>query len=298
MKKCLIIGALMLDISLNIEHLPERGSDVYIKNEETSIGGCALNVANIISHYSLPFTLFSPIGSGKYADIIQNLLKKLPFTSQLKINSEDNGYCLCLVEPDGERTFLTLAGIECNFKKHWFDMLNPDEYDCAYICGYEIEGSGGNHIIEFLESNRHIKVYYAPGPRFKYIDCAKNNKIFSLNPILHLNEKEAYEYTGENKPGKSMMNLFSKTNNTVIVTAGAKGAYVLDTNKLRLIKGEHVNVVDTIGAGDSHIAAFIANNQLNKTIDESIKFANRVASSVVSIKTALLSKSEFDKIKF
>ena len=30
---------------------------------------------------------------------------------------EDNGYCLSLVEADGERTFITVQGAECHFKK-------------------------------------------------------------------------------------------------------------------------------------------------------------------------------------
>ncbi len=107
MKKCLIIGATMLDISINIEKLPERGSDIYIEKENVGIGGCALNVANIIKHYSLPFTFFSPIGNGKYSKMIQSEFKKLSFDSDLKVIDEDNGYSLCLVEKDGERTFLT-----------------------------------------------------------------------------------------------------------------------------------------------------------------------------------------------
>lgn len=43
----------------------------------------------------------------------------------------------------------------------------------------------------------------------------------------------------------------------VIVTAGAKGCYVYDGHKIELVAGKAVQVVDTVGAGDSFSAAFM-----------------------------------------
>ena len=43
----------------------------------------------------------------------------------------------------------------------------------------------------------------------------------------------------------------------VIITAGAKGCYVLEEQELHFVKGYPAKVVDTVGAGDSFSAAFV-----------------------------------------
>lgn len=45
MKKCLVIGAAMLDIVMQIDELPKKGEDVYAKSQTMTVGGCAYNVA-------------------------------------------------------------------------------------------------------------------------------------------------------------------------------------------------------------------------------------------------------------
>ena len=71
MKKNLIIGAAMLDIVMQIERLPKTGEDVYAQSQEMMVGGCAYNVADIQKHFHVPYTLFAPVGTGIYADIIR-----------------------------------------------------------------------------------------------------------------------------------------------------------------------------------------------------------------------------------
>lgn len=46
MKKCLVIGAAMLDIVMQIDELPKKGEDVYAKSQTMTVGGCAYNVAD------------------------------------------------------------------------------------------------------------------------------------------------------------------------------------------------------------------------------------------------------------
>lgn len=156
MKKCLVIGAAMLDIVMQIDELPKKGEDVYAKSQTMTVGGCAYNVADIMKHFAVPYTLFAPIGTGMYASMIREKLKQAEHESPIESTKMDNGYCLCMVESDGERTFLTLPGIECTFEKEWFDALDVTEYDSVYICGYEIEGDGGDQIIDFLKKTETL----------------------------------------------------------------------------------------------------------------------------------------------
>lgn len=295
MKKCLVIGATMLDIVANLDSLPVRGGDAYIKQQEMMLGGCAYNVASILKHFNIPNTLFAPIGSGMYASFIENKLKEEGYSSPIKSIDMDNGYSMCIVEADGERTFITLPGIECYFRKEWFDSLDVNLYDKVYISGYELEGEGGNVILDFLEDNKDLEIYYAPGPRINYISEDIHKRLFKLSPIIHLNEKEVKEYTKESGYEEATNILRNLTNNTVILTLGDKGAYYSSREKEAFIHGKASRVLDTIGAGDSHIGTIIACLSKDKNLEFAIEQANKIAAKVVSVKGSTLTKEEFEE---
>ncbi len=297
MKKSLIVGAAMLDIVMQIDELPKKGEDVYASSQEMSVGGCAFNVADIVKRFSVPYTLFAPIGTGFYADFVASELKRKGHESPIRTQDGDNGYCLCMVEADGERTFLTLPGVECHFQKEWFSQINPSEYDSVYVSGYEVEGDGGNAIIEFLEENPELTVYYAPGPRITYISEEQHQRLFSLHPILHLNEKESIDFTKEPSYKEAAKALYEKTKNTVIVTLGGDGAFIFDGEET-FIPSEKVEVVDTIGAGDSNIGAIIAMRQLGSFMEEAVKAANKISAMVVQTQGPTLSEITFERGDF
>lgn len=291
MKKCLVIGAAMLDIVVQMDRLPKSGEDVYMKSQEMTVGGCAYNVADILKHFQIPYTLFAPVGTGVYGEMIRKELKKNGHTSTIQA-SIDNGYCMCIVEADGERTFMTLPGAECRFEREWFEELRPEEYDAVYVCGYEIEGEGGEAIVEFLEGHPEMTVYYAPGPRITYIAEEKQKRLFALHPILHLNDKEALDYTGADTIQEAAEKLYEKVRNTVMITLGASGVY-LKGKEAKRIPAEKATVVDTIGAGDSHIGSVIAMRQRKSGFEEAIRTANKVAALVVGVQGPTLTEEQF-----
>ena len=217
-KGCIVIGAAMLDIVMEIDRIPKSGTDVYAKGQSMMVGGCAYNVADILKHFGVNYTLFAPIGTGMYADFIRKELKKAGHESPVHCENSDNGYCLCMVEADGERTFLTVPGIECHFQEEWFSSLAVDSYDSVYVSGYELEGDGGDAILNFLESNA-------------------------------------------------------------------------------LVSSKQATVVDTIGAGDSHIGSVIAMRTMGHSFLEAISTANRIAAKVVSVKGPIITTEEFENAK-
>lgn len=106
----------MLDIVVQMDRLPRSGEDIYIKSQKMLVGGCAYNVADVLKHFQIPYTLFFPVGTGVYADIIEKEPKNKGHMSSIRAK-QDNGCCMCIVEADGERTFLTLPGVECGFER-------------------------------------------------------------------------------------------------------------------------------------------------------------------------------------
>lgn len=295
MKKVLIIGSTVVDIIVNlVDHLPVSGEDVHILGQRMSLGGCAYNVSDSVRHFQVPYTLFSPVGSGVYGDFVREELKKRGIASPIPSPDKENGCCYCFVEKTGERSFACWHGAEYLFRKDWFSLIPAEEYDSVYICGLEIEEATGSNVVEFLEEHPHLTIFFAPGPRLTVIDPALTERIFRLSPILHLNETEALAFTGRPDISGAAEYLFGLTHNTVIITLAEKGCYYFDGTAEETVPPVPTIQTDTTGAGDSHIGSVIACLKKGDTLKEAIAKANHVASAVVSHSSAILPDETFD----
>lgn len=295
MRKILVIGSTVADIIINVDYLPTTAQDIHLHSQSMSLGGCAHNVSDMIRHFGAPYILYSPVGTGLYGDFVRGELAKKGITSPVPTPDRANGCCYCFVEDHGERTFIVDHGAEYLFYKEWFDALRVNEISCVYICGLEIEDKTGSTIVDFLEESG-LPVFFAPGPRIHMIPSPLMERIFALKPILHLNEDEVCRYTGVDNIAGAAATLYALTENTLIVTNGANGAYYYDAAGLHHVPGVACpQVVDTIGAGDSHCGATIAGLSMGLSMEEAIAKANLAAAAVVGTKGALLSDEDFAK---
>lgn len=299
MKPILVIGSTCVDVIINLDRLPVTGEDLHPKSQSLAMGGCAYNVANILRMAGVPFTFATPVGSGIYGDYVAAHLKAAGFSTPIPRQPEENGCCYCLVEESGERTFLSCHGPEYSFHREWMKSLPLKDYAMVYICGLEAEAPTGGELVEFLEENRHMEIYFAPGPRGIHIPDGRLERIFALNPVLHVNRQEALELSGKTDLSEGVRTLHALTGNTVIVTLGPDGAFCMEKDGTSYtVPGIPARVSDTIGAGDSHIGQILASLSGCRTLKEAIRTANAVASRVVSVKGASLSDSEYRSLIF
>ena len=303
-KKILCIGAIMADITSHVPALPQRGEGVVVTKSETHLGGCAFNSGNIIRQLDEPCYLFAPIGQGVYASFVRSELEKRGLCALEVETALDCGSCLCLIEEDGERTMITTPGIERCFEKGWFELIDASEYDLAFASGYEIEGSGGDAILSFIEANPHISFWYAPGPRVTGVSDEKTERIMALRPCWHLNDLELsqfaektglafgdaerawLEFAGAEKSTFARIRpageaLAAASQNAVVVTLGAEGAAAFFPNgEHLLVPTDAVTPIDTVGAGDTHLGALVAALHAGCSWADALELANRMAAAV------------------
>ncbi len=297
MKKIYVIGSTVVDMIINVDHLPTTKADIHISSQTASMGGCAYNVSDTVRNFGSPSVLFSPVGTGIYGDFVRNGLRKKGLISPIPPVDMDNGCCYCFVEESGERTFVSYHGAEYLIQSEWLEEIDVEEVHSIYICGLEIEEKTGENIVKWLEKHPQIPVFFAPGPRIMRIDASLLDRLYKLHPVMHLNDDEIKEYFATEDVNQAMVDMYAKTENTVIVTLGDKGAAWYDGTEVHFAPPVKVNsVVDTIGAGDSHIGAVMAGLYNGKTMAEAITDANKVAAAVVQVKGALLTQEEFDAV--
>ena len=293
--KVLVFGSTVVDVVVKVPRLPSTAQDVNIISQHHQLGGCAYNVAHILQLSHLPHQLCSPVGCGVYGDFVARNLqeKNIPIFAQL--HSIANGCCYCLVEPSGERTFLSHHGAEYLFQREWFTQQVLEGADSIYICGLELEEETSADLVAFLEEQSQLQIFFAPGPRITSISRDFLHRIFALSPILHLNEEEACGFTGTVTLQEALFQLHEKTGNDVIVTQGAEGSSCIHQGKIYFVPGKTTTVVDTIGAGDAHIGTIIAALHLGMELPQALEVANAVSAAVVSVAGASLSKEAFQQ---
>ncbi len=277
----LCVGAIMVDVLCRVPQLPERGEGIICTERSMRLGGCAFNSGNVVRQLGAPCFLLAPVGSGFHADFVRRELTARGL-SALEVETQlDCGVCTCLVEPDGERTMITSPGIERAFSSEWFADLDVEGYGALLASGYEIEGAGGDVIIEFAESHPEIEFYYAPGPRIMGVGREKHARINELRPVWHLNDLEAVQFTGCDSVDEAGAALARACGNACVITCGDAGAtaYLADGERV-FSPAVAVEVVDTVGAGDSHLGALAAARAAGRSWAEALRAANAAAACV------------------
>ncbi len=290
MKPALIIGSTCVDVIINIDHLPKTEENIRPYSQSMALGGCAYNVASILRLMRAPHTLITPVGGGTYGDYVAKKLGTLGVPITVRVPDQENGCCYCLVEASGERTFLSIHGVEYTFQKEWMEPYPAGDYGLAYVCGLEIEESTGINLIEYLEAHPELEVCYAPGPRGIKIEADRAKRMMALHPILHINEQESMALSGMDGYEQAARQLHARTQNTVIITLGERGAYCMEKNGETYLtpSAPAANIVDTIGAGDSHIGAILGCLTIDLPLCDAIAYANQVAGAVVGVRGASL----------
>lgn len=334
-REILAVGAVIADLVCRVPRLPASGEGVVADEVRAAVGGCAFNAANVLRQLGAPYKLFAPLGQGVFAGFVERDLAARGMTALRVPDGRgndgtvyDNSGCVCFVEPGGERTMLTLPGIDRHFDASWFEAVDAERFSCGFASGYEVEGPGGDAIVGFFEAHPEILLYYAPGPRVAHVGPQRTARINALRPVWHLNDLEALTYTGRSSLEEAGFALAAECGNAVVVTEGSRGAHLFEpvgeeggaheaeadaarraetrdvpgaeargTDARHLfVPTEPVDVADTIGAGDAHLGALVAARNAGRSWEEALALANRVAGAVCRASGGTLDDESFRRL--
>lgn len=278
-----VIGAAVMDMVVSADALPPRGGDVAAKMQGFHLGGCALNIAVALKQLGIESRNLLPVGEGPWADRLRDGMARRGLRSDLPVSGEDNGWCIALVEPDGERTFISIDGVENQWQAAWLERAAPVA-GLAYLSGYQLSAAKGGVLIDWmLRLPPTVRVVLDIGPRIDVIDAALLQRLIRPGVILTLNQREAQHLGMRGDIGHFCRGLWRRTRQPVVVRCGAEGAYYhAGEADCGWIAARRVRVADSIGAGDSHSAGLLAGLALGLTPRQTMMLANSIAGYVVS----------------
>ena len=280
--RTLVVGAAIVDLMMKIDRLPKSGEDIPCKETKTVVGGCAYNVANTLRNLKCEHDLCVPVGSGSFADIIRRGMKEKGYEPMIEEPGEDNGYCLSLVEADGERTFITNRNGSLwkeNIEHVNFDKIKEAKilslasiFNCPLLDGKTLE-----KIFSFAKEHGMTITADMIMPR---LGETLDDIAGALQYVDYFfpNYDEACLMTGEKDEAK----LFSYGIKNVVMKIGTRGCYIRNKDGVMIVPAcKGITAVDTIGAGDNFASGFIAALLQGKDIKECGEYANCTAAIAV-----------------
>lgn len=284
MRDVAVIGAAAGDRVLGIERMPRSGEDIIASDHGWQIGGCGFNVLRALVRLQIPVINGIRVGNGPWGQRIRQALFALGVEPTLVSEIQDNGWCFALTEPDGERTFISIAGCEEEWNSAELATLSIPSNALIYASGYELGCQQGEALQQWLLNHCTMQTLVLDlGPRLAVLSEYFLASLPTNRTILTLNRDETRFLCGEGDLVLQASHYATQHNLTLVVRLDSQGAWLCQPNcSAQFVPAYQVQVADTIGAGDAHTAGLLAGLSQGKTLIDSIDFGNLVAAIVVS----------------
>jgi sugar/nucleoside kinase (ribokinase family) len=257
--RILVIGDVMTDVIVRPEGPLARGSD---RRASIAVrpGGSAANQAAWLASFGVSVDFVARVGSGDVQSETTRL-KAIGVAPHLVGDlKHETGRLVALVDGDGERSFLTDRGAN-------------DALEAGDIADALIEGAALIHLSGYS--------LFAPSPRAAVLDAMRRAgaKPVSVDPasaeflrelgadaflawtrgasILFPNEEEAAILAGSDDPETQCARLAARYP-LVVIKRGAAGAEAAQGARRWRVKAPGIEALDTTGAGDAFVAAFLS----------------------------------------
>jgi sugar/nucleoside kinase (ribokinase family) len=282
----ILVDSVVVDVVLNVDRLPERGSDSLAEHSESFAGG-GFNVMAAASRLGLPSVYGGVVGLGPFAMIAQAAMREEDIVVATAPNDDlDTGFVVAIVEDGGERTFVTGVGAEATLSTSQLDELDVTESDFLYFSGYALLHESNAHaLIAFLKRAPNETCFlFDPAPIVQEIPDELLRVVFDRVDWFSCNAREALLLTDLADVEAAARALRGRMQRGgAIVRIGAGGCVVAQSeHDSETVPGFAVESVDTNGAGDCHVGAFAARLALGRPPLEAARWANAAAALSVT----------------
>jgi fructokinase len=277
--------------------------DVFLEHKK--IGGAPLNVASRLSSLGANIAMISGVGNDENGKILVDYLKNKGInTETVQVNDTySTGIVNVILNEKGN------ASYDINYPAAW-DKIETSVKNIAIVkeADFFVYGSLSSRDSisrDTLKELLSVAKYKIFDVNLRIPHYTKTNVLDLLNEadFLKFNDDELNEICEDLNSNKKSLEqnikfIAEKTNtNTVCVTLGSHGAVLYYKNKFYHNSGFKVNVVDTVGSGDSFLASLIIMLLNGKDPQYAINFASAIGSIVAQSEGAnpVISQFEIDE---
>jgi ribokinase len=282
--RIVVVGSSNTDMIIKVPHVPVPGETIIGGTFSTAAGGKGANQAVAAARAGGDVTFVARVGEDMFGQKAKDGFVKDNINVDHVLNDKDapSGVALIFVGEDGENSIAVASGANANLSPSDVEVAG-DAISSADILIMQLETPLETvQKAATIASENGVKVILNPAPA-----CELSDDILSRVSILTPNESEAELLTGikvesEKDAAAAADALMAKGIETVIVTMGPKGAFVVTADSKELVGGFSVKAVDATAAGDVFNGTLAVAMAEGKPLKEAVKFANAAAALSVT----------------
>jgi sugar/nucleoside kinase (ribokinase family) len=292
-------GQALVDLVVQVPALPTSGTNVNAGSHFRCPGG-ALNILVAAARTGARTVHAGAVGDGPNGDLLRQLAAAEGIgLANPPVAGADTAVCVVLVEPDGQRTFVTTYGAERMITSESLGAARAEAGDIVCITGYTLFEPTREPLLEYLAAlPEGVRVVLDPGEPFADFDAGLRNAVLSLTAVFTSNAAEAAALTGVVDPAESAEAVarLLPGGGVAIVRDGAAGCYVHADGATVAVRGFPQDAIDTNGAGDAHTGVLLAERTLGKDWTTAARRANAAAAIKVTRRgpTTAATRAEVD----
>ena len=281
-RRLVSVGNVIVDLTLRIPALPERGGDVLARDTGSTPGG-AFNTLAAAARQGLACAYGGGHGTGPFGDRVRSALEAEGIEVLLDLSTDaDTGFDIALIDDDGERTFVTVFGAEASLSAHDLASIHLGAGDLVHVSGYGLlESTNASMLAPWIAAIAPVHtVLLDPGPLGADIPAAVLCTVAGRADWLSCNLREALVLSGAADAWGAAA-VLRETWSAVVIRLGPEGCLVV-VDEVEHVPGFAVEVVDTNGAGDAHTGAFLAGLAAGESTRAAARRANACAALAVT----------------
>jgi sugar/nucleoside kinase (ribokinase family) len=260
--RLLLAGEALVDLMMWVPSLPERGGDRLATSSGVAVGG-GFNVMAAAARQGLPVRYAGGHGTGPWGDLVRSALASENIELlRARDPRADTGFDVALVEPAGERTFVTSLGAESLPAPDGWDGIPAVPGDAVYVSGYGLAAPASGPELGRWATRlpAGVTLFIDPGPLVADIPPGILGPVLDRADWWSCNQREASLLTGTDQPAQAARQLRARLPRaSIMVRTGPAGCVLaMGDGPLAEIPAPHVAAVDTTGAGDAHAGVFLA----------------------------------------
>ena len=283
-KSIVVVGSSNTDLIIRVPRIPKAGETLLGGEFMTAAGGKGANQAVGAARSGGRVALIARVGTDAFGERAIKGLRRdgVDVSCVFRDKLAASGVALIFVARDGENSIAVAGGANAR--------LSPADVGkaagvirAAALLVAQLETPLATVIAAAqVAVKAGVPVILNPAPA-----QALPNRLLKLISILTPNETEAELLTGikvtnEAAAARACAKLRSRGVRTVILTLGARGAYLADAGGQQLVPGFKVKAVDSTAAGDIFNGALAVALAERKTLRDAVRFANAAAALSVT----------------
>jgi ribokinase len=258
----LVLGDINVDVMGRVRGWPRPGEDCLAQRLEIRCGGVGANCALSLARWGVAVRMVGCVGR----DIFSEYIFKILAENNVNINNVQQstaaitGMFYINVTPDGERTFFGGRGANA--------LLRPPRRSAALAKGAAAVHLAGHCFLDpgpARAAKDLIKAIHARGGWVSLdvgMEPSKSipQKILQITrsvDILLVSLDEAAALTGTRDPFRAFASLRKTGAREVVLKVGRRGCLISENDRPVLVPSFSVRSVDSTGAGDAFVAAFL-----------------------------------------